>query len=92
MDTIVCKMIGIRRYSSLDLIYGRQPQHSQVLSITDKTAIKVNIADLINNQRYDSVLVNYMGELFVCEPNRNANTMYTKKALKYHPLETTVTI
>jgi len=88
----VCKMMGIRRYSSLDLTYGRKPQHSDIVNITDKTMIKTSITDLINNQGYNSVLVNYMGELFVCEPNRNATTVYTKKALKYHPFGNQVTI
>jgi hypothetical protein len=94
MDTtpVICKMVGIRRYSSLDVTYGRQPQHSNVLNIIDVTTIKKNITDLIQNQRYNSVLVNYMGELFVCEPNRNAITLYTKKALKHHPLSNQVTI
>lgn len=92
MDTtpVICKMVGIRRYSSVDLTYGRQPQHSDVLNLTDITTIKSTITDLI--QSYNSVLVNYRGELFVCEPNRNATTLYTKKALKHHPLSNQVTI
>lgn len=94
MDTtpVICKMVGIRRYSSVDLTYGRQPQHSDVLNHTDITAIKSTITDLIQNQSYNSVLVNYKGELFVCEPNRNTTTLYTKKALKHHPLSNQVTI
>ena len=94
MNTIpvICKIVGIRRYSSLDLTYGRKPQHSEVCSITDKTLIKSTITDMISNQGYSSILVNYMGEMFVCEPNRNVTTIYGKKALQYHPLGVQVTI
>jgi hypothetical protein len=89
---VICKMIGIRRYSSLDLTYGRKPKHSEVCGITDKTLIKPTITDMISNQGYNNILVNYMGEMFICERNRNAITVYTKKALKYHPLQNQVAI
>ena len=85
---IICKMVGIRKLSYLDVKYGNKNNVTSVYEFTEDT--KDNIKKIINillfESRMDSVLVNYNNQLFVCISTDIENRKYAKKVLIYHPL------
>jgi len=93
MNTI-CKMIGIRRLSYLDVAQNTGNQRSTVYEFTENTKGNIkNIIDyLLFENRMDNVLVNYNNQLFVCLSTDFDKRQYSKKNLTYHPLSNIVNI
>lgn len=85
---IICKMVGIRKLSYLDVKYGNSNTVTSIYEFTEesKDSIKNIINSLLFDSRMDNVLVNYNNQLFVCIPTDIENRKYTKKILIYHPL------
>lgn len=85
---IICKMVGIRKLSYLDVKYGNSNTVTSIYEFTEDTkdSIKNVINNLLFENRMDNVLVNYNNQLFVCIPTDIENRKYAKKVLIYHPL------
>ena len=93
MNTI-CKMIGIRKLSYLDVAQNTGNQRSSVYEFTENTkdSIKNIIGYLLFDNRMDNVLVNYNNQLFVCLVTDIDKREYSKKNLTYHPLGDSVSL
>lgn len=81
-------MIGIRSIRSIDVLTKSAVKHSDVVTVTDSSTIKEQIGNLLFGCNYNSVLVNYNNELFVCQ---TAGDSYVKRRVNYHPLQESVT-
>lgn len=84
-----CRLMGIKRFGSLDIRYNTVPVHGDVVdsAVGD---IKANIKQLLYEQHYDSVLLNYNNALYVCQATDNGD--YVKRLVSYHPLQSSVAL
>lgn len=91
---IICKMIGIRKLSYLDVQYGNSNTITSIYEFTEETkdSIKNVISNLLFENRMDNVVVNYNNQLFVCIPTDIDTRKYVKKLLTYHPLSDKVMV
>ena len=57
-----------------------------VIPLLDKEEIKPAIEVMLFEYRYNSVLVKFNNELFVCEPISATEKRYSRRKIEYHPL------
>ena len=57
-----------------------------VIPLLDKEEIKPAIEVMLFEYRYNSVLVKFNNELFVCEPISATEKRYSRRKVEYHPL------
>ena len=57
-----------------------------VIPLLDKEEIKPAIEVMLFEYRYNSVLVKFNNELFVCEPISATEKRYSRRKIFYHPL------
>ena len=74
----MCTVLPIKYFDST-------PKQSVFIDTVDK--IKSTITQILFDQKYDSVLVNYNNELYVCDVVSRIERTYTKNKVSYHPLQ-----
>ena len=57
-----------------------------VIPFLDKEEIKPAIEVMLFEYRYNSVLIKFNNELFVCEPISATEKRYSRRKVEYHPL------
>ena len=57
-----------------------------VIPLLDKEEIKPAIEVMLFEYRYNSVLVKFNNEMFVCEPISATEKRYSRRKVEYHPL------
>lgn len=57
-----------------------------VIPFLDKEEIKPAIEVMLFEYRYNSVLVKFNNEMFVCEPISATEKRYSRRKVEYHPL------
>ena len=57
-----------------------------VIPLLDKEEIKPAIEVMLFEYRYNSVLVKFNNEMFVCEPISATEKRYSRRKIFYHPL------
>ena len=57
-----------------------------VIPLLDKEEIKPAIEVMLFEYRYNSVLIKFNNELFVCEPISATEKRYSRRKVEYHPL------
>ena len=57
-----------------------------VIPLLDKEEIKPAIEVMLFEYRYNSVLIKFNNELFVCEPISSTEKRYSRRKIEYHPL------
>ena len=60
--------------------------NEHIITVDDKNDIKMNIENLLFNYKYNSVLVKFNNEFFVCEPISATEKRYSRRKVEYHPL------
>lgn len=78
-------MMGIKRVSTLDVLFQTPPVHGNVMMINDINNVKTTVNSLLFENYYDNVLVNLNGQLSVLEPIDMQNRTYSRKDVAYHP-------
>jgi len=79
------KLIGIT-YPKVGVQYNRRNDESATIILNDDD-IKSSIMNSLFTNNHDAVLLNYGGNLYVCEKLDNT---YTKREISYHPLSSLV--
>lgn len=74
----MCVILPIKYFDST-------PKQSVSVDIADN--IKSTIQRLLFDNKYDSLLVNFKNELYVCDVINRFERTYTKKKVNYHPLQ-----
>lgn len=77
--------MGIKRVSTLDVLFQTPPVHGNVVSIDEVDNIKPTINSLLFDNYYDNVLVNLNGKLSVLESIDMEKRTYSRKDIDYHP-------
>ena len=57
-----------------------------VIPFLDKEEIKPAIEVMLFEYQYNSVLVKFNNEMFVCEPISATEKRYSRRKVEYHPL------
>lgn len=82
----VCKMIPIS-YNKFDNVYNKIKQTIRdVINIDDINFIKYNVECYLFDYKFDSILLKYNNELFICEPISRNDRRYSRRKISYHPL------
>jgi hypothetical protein len=65
--------------------FDNTPKQSVVLDAVDN--IKSTIQYMLFDKNYDSVLINFKNQLYVCDVINRIERKYTKCKVNYHPLQ-----
>jgi len=74
----MCVLLPIKYFDST-------PKQSVVLDAVDN--IKSTIQYMLFDKNYDSVLINFKNQLYVCDVINRIERKYTKCKVNYHPLQ-----
>lgn len=79
----MCVILPIKYFDST-------PKQSVVVEVL--ADIKSTIQHLLFDKNYDSVLINFKNELYVCDVISRVERKYTKCKVNYHPLQNNLTV
>ena len=79
---IISKMIGVK-FNKYNNYLTNMNAHSLVVDVDDAGNLKPAIRNMLFENGYDYVLINYNKALYICE--RLNSEEYTKRQVGYHP-------
>ena len=82
---IAC-MIPINFNTNRNVVENSVQKNDVVIPFLDKEEIKPAIEIMLFEYRYNSVLVKFNNEYFVCEPISATEKRYSRRKVEYHPL------
>lgn len=82
---IAC-MIPINFNTNRNVVDNSLQKNDVVIPFLDKEEIKPAIEIMLFEYRYNSVLVKFNNEFFVCEPISATEKRYSRRKVEYHPL------
>jgi len=82
---IAC-MIPINFNTNRNVVDNSVQKNDVVVPFLDKEEIKPAIEIMLFEYRYNSVLVKFNNEYFVCEPISATEKRYSRRKVEYHPL------
>ena len=82
---IAC-MIPINFNTNRNVVDNSVQKNDVVVPFLDKEEIKPAIEIMLFEYRYNSVLVKFNNEFFVCEPISATEKRYSRRKVEYHPL------
>ncbi len=83
---MITQIIPIRFNNNRNILTNVLEKNDEVINIENKNDIKVNIEHFLFVERFNTVLINFNNELFVCEPISIDDKTYSRRKVEYHPL------
>ena len=83
---MIAEMIPISFNTNRNVQSNSFQKNDLVIPLLDKEEIKPAIEVMLFEYRYNSVLVKFNNELFVCEPISATEKRYSRRKVEYHPL------
>jgi len=83
---MIASMIPIRFNNNKNIVNNILENNETIITVYDKNDIKLNIENILFNFNYNSVLVKFNNEMFVCEPISATEKRYSRRKIFYHPL------
>ena len=83
---MIASMIPISFNTNRNVQSNSFQKNDVVIPLLDKEEIKPAIEVMLFEYRYNSVLVKFNNELFVCEPISATEKRYSRRKVEYHPL------
>ena len=83
---MIAEMIPISFNTNRNVQSNSFQKNDVVIPFLDKEEIKPAIEVMLFEYRYNSVLVKFNNELFVCEPISATEKRYSRRKVEYHPL------
>ena len=83
---MIAEMIPISFNTNRNVQSNSFQKNDVVIPLLDKEEIKPAIEVMLFEYRYNSVLVKFNNELFVCEPISATEKRYSRRKVEYHPL------
>ena len=83
---MIAAMIPISFNTNRNVQSNSFQKNDVVIPLLDKEEIKPAIEVMLFEYRYNSVLIKYNNELFVCEPISATEKRYSRRKVEYHPL------
>lgn len=86
MNNAIVSMIPIRFNNNRNVVTSNVENNNTIITVDNKDDIKLNIENILFNFNYNSVLVKFNNEFFVCEPISVTEKRYSRRKVEYHPL------
>lgn len=83
---MIAEMIPISFNTNRNVQSNSFQKNDLVIPFLDKEEIKPAIEVMLFEYRYNSVLVKFNNEMFVCEPISATEKRYSRRKVEYHPL------
>jgi hypothetical protein len=83
---MIAEMIPISFNTNRNVQSNSFQKNDVVIPLLDKEEIKPAIEVMLFEYRYNSVLIKFNNELFVCEPISATEKRYSRRKVEYHPL------
>ena len=83
---MIAEMIPINFNTNRNVQSNSFQKNDLVIPLLDKEEIKPAIEVMLFEYRYNSVLIKFNNELFVCEPISATEKRYSRRKVEYHPL------
>ena len=83
---MIAAMIPISFNTNRNVQSNSFQKNDLVIPFLDKEEIKPAIEVMLFEYRYNSVLIKFNNELFVCEPISATEKRYSRRKVEYHPL------
>lgn len=83
---MIAEMIPISFNTNRNIQSNSFQKNDLVIPFLDKEEIKPAIEVMLFEYRYNSVLVKFNNEMFVCEPISATEKRYSRRKVEYHPL------
>ena len=83
---MIASMIPISFNTNRNVQSNSFQKNDVVIPLLDKEEIKPAIEVMLFEYRYNSVLIKFNNELFVCEPISATEKRYSRRKVEYHPL------
>ena len=83
---MIAEMIPISFNTNRNIQSNSFQKNDLVIPFLDKEEIKPAIEVMLFEYRYNSVLIKFNNELFVCEPISATEKRYSRRKVEYHPL------
>ena len=83
---MIAAMIPISFNTNRNVQSNSFQKNDVVIPLLDKEEIKPAIEVMLFEYRYNSVLVKFNNEMFVCEPISATEKRYSRRKVEYHPL------
>jgi len=83
---MIAAMIPISFNTNRNVQSNSFQKNDVVIPLLDKEEIKPAIEVMLFEYRYNSVLIKFNNELFVCEPISATEKRYSRRKVEYHPL------
>lgn len=83
---MIAEMIPISFNTNRNVQSNSFQKNDVVIPFLDKEEIKPAIEVMLFEYRYNSVLIKFNNELFVCEPISATEKRYSRRKVEYHPL------
>jgi hypothetical protein len=83
---MIAEMIPISFNTNRNVQSNSFQKNDLVIPFLDKEEIKPAIEVMLFEYRYNSVLIKFNNELFVCEPISATEKRYSRRKVEYHPL------
>ena len=83
---MIAAMIPISFNTNRNVQSNSFQKNDVVIPLLDKEEIKPAIEVMLFEYRYNSVLIKFNNELFVCEPISSTEKRYSRRKIEYHPL------
>ena len=83
---MIAEMIPISFNTNRNVQSNSFQKNDLVIPLLDKEEIKPAIEVMLFEYRYNSVLIKFNNELFVCEPISATEKRYSRRKVEYHPL------
>ena len=83
---MIAAMIPISFNTNRNVQSNSFQKNDLVIPFLDKEEIKPAIEVMLFEYRYNSVLIKFNNEMFVCEPISATEKRYSRRKVEYHPL------
>ena len=83
---MIAEMIPISFNTNRNVQSNSFQKNDVVIPLLDKEEIKPAIEVMLFEYRYNSVLIKFNNEMFVCEPISATEKRYSRRKVEYHPL------
>lgn len=83
---MIAAMIPISFNTNRNVQSNSFQKNDVAIPFLDKEEIKPAIEVMLFEYRYNSVLVKFNNEMFVCEPISATEKRYSRRKVEYHPL------
>lgn len=83
---MIANLLPIKFNNQRNVCTNVLEKNEHIITVDDKNDIKMNVENLLFNYKYNSVLVKFNNEFFVCEPISIDEKRYNRRKVEYHPL------